>query len=260
MGAVLVVIAVCGMLAQSPAGRPAFDAFEVATIKPAGPEVGRFIRMQSAHRFFAKNHTLKSLIGAAYNLTPRAISGGPAWVDSDRYDILAGTPGEVRPNPEEQMSMLRVRLADRFRLSFHRERKELPIYALTVAKGGSRLKDSKGTPDGLPDLVNVVFSDHILLPARNATMAQFAWMMQRAVVDRPVVDRTGLTGRYDFDLEWAHDETQFGGQLNRTASGDGPVRPDLFAAMRDQLGLRLEATKGPVDVFVIDRAERPSEN
>src|SRR5579863_6924532 len=134
------IIASSGMFAQSPA-RPAFDAFEVATIKPTAPDSrGRYIMMQSAHRFFAKDYSLKALVGAAYNLTPQAISGGPAWIESDRYDILAGTPGEVRPTLDEQMSMLRNLLADRFKLTFHREQKELSLYALAVAKGGPKLK------------------------------------------------------------------------------------------------------------------------
>jgi uncharacterized protein (TIGR03435 family) len=96
--------------------------------------------MQSAHRFYVKNYSLKSLVGAAYNLTPRAISGGPAWAGSDHYDILAGTPGEVQPTLDEQMSMLRKLLGDRFKLTFHREQKEFSIYALTVAKNGPKLK------------------------------------------------------------------------------------------------------------------------
>jgi uncharacterized protein (TIGR03435 family) len=258
-----VLISATGIFAQSPAARPAFDEFDVATIKPAVDEQsGAFIRMQSAHRFYVKNYSLKSLVGAAYNLTPRAISGGPAWAVSDHYDILAGTPGEVQPNLDEQMSMLRKLLADRFKLTFHREQKEFSIYALTVAKNGSRLKESTAPPDKLPELVSVVFPDRVLLPARNATMAEFAsHLMNRGVLDRPVVDQTGLLGKYDFDLEWADDETQFGGKLRKRASpDDGSDKPDFFAAVPQQLGLRLDATKGLVDVLVIDQVERPSEN
>jgi len=258
-----VIVAACGMFAQSPPSRPAFDAFEVATIKPAvDDQKGAYIKMQSAHRFLVKNYTLNSIVGAAWNLTPRAISGGPAWAESDRYDILAGTPGDVQPNLDEQMSMLRKLLADRFKLTFHREQKEFSIYALTVAKGGPKLKESAAPPDKLPDLISVVFPDRVLLPARNATIAEFAsHFMSRGVLDRPVVDKTGLAAKYDFDLEWADDETQFGGQLRKRASADnGLDKPDLFAAVQQQLGLRLDATRGPVDVLVIDKAERPSEN
>jgi uncharacterized protein (TIGR03435 family) len=261
--AMMSLILAAGMFAQSPAARPAFDEFEVATIKPAvSDQKGAYIKMQSTHRFYVKYYTLKSIIAAAYNITPRAVSGGPAWVDSDRYDILAGTPGEVQPNPDEQMSMLRKLLADRFKLTFHREEKEFSIYALTVAKNGPKLKESTAPPDKLADLISVVFPDRVLLPARNTTTAQFASQFtNRGVLDRPVVDRTGLSGKYDFDLEWADDETQFGGQLRKRAStDDGPDKPDLFAAVQQQLGLRLDATKGPIEVLVIDNVARPSEN
>jgi uncharacterized protein (TIGR03435 family) len=235
------------------------DAFEVATIKLADPGPGRFMKMQSTHRFYAKGHTLKTLICGAYNLTPRAVSGGPGWIDSERYDIVAGTPGEGRPNLDEQMAMLRKLLSDRFQLTFHREEKQMSIYSITVAKGGSKLKESALPADGLPELINVVYPDHIKLPARNATIAQFASMMQRGVLDLPVVDQTGLTGRYDFDLEWAPDESQFGGQLRRATNPD-ESRPSLFAAMQEQLGLKMQTAKGPVSAIVVDRAERPSEN
>lgn len=260
----IAVIAASGMFAQSPVVSPAFDAFEVATIKPSAQDSrGRYIRMQSAHRFFAKDYSLKALVGAAYNLTPQAISGGPAWIESDRYDILAGTPGNVRPTLDEQMSMLRNLLADRFKLTFHREQKELSLYALAVAKGGPKLKESSAPPDALPELVSVVYPEdgggvRIVLPARNATMAQFASIMNRAILDRPVVDQTGLSGKFDFDLEWTPDETQFGGNVP-PGTPEHP-KPDLFAAMQQQLGLRLEATKGPIEALVIDRVERPSEN
>src|SRR5580658_7671377 len=260
---IAILVSAAGLLAQSPAPRPAFNEFEVATIKPAADEQsGAFIRMQSAHRFHVKNYSLKSLVGAAYNLTPRAISGGPAWAVSDHYDILAGTPGEIQPNLDEQMSMLRKLLADRFKLTFHRDQKEFSIYALSITKNGPKLKESTAPPEKLPELVSVVFPDRVLLPARNTTMAEFAsHLMNRGVLDRPVVDKTGLSGKYDFELEWADDETQFGGKLRKRASAeDGSDKPDFFAAVQQQLGLRLDATKGLVDVLIIDQVERPSEN
>ena len=258
---VALLIAAGGMFAQSAARRPAFDAFEVASIKPADPDSqgGRYITMPSPNRFVVRNYTLRRLVGAAYNLNPRQISGGPAWAESDRYDILAQTPGSIRPSLDEQMEMLKKLLAERFKLVFHREAKELSAYALTIAKGGMMMKESTAPGDAPAELINTVFPDHIRLPARNATMAQFASMMQRAVLDRPMLDRTGLSGKYDFDLEWAYDETQFGGQLPAVNS-DAPPRPDLFAALRQQLGLKLEATRGSVQVVVIDSVERPSAN
>jgi uncharacterized protein (TIGR03435 family) len=261
--AAALILAASGMFAQSPPTRPAFDSFEVATIKPTTldwPAGGRFMRMQTAHQFVARNYTLRVILAAAWNLTPRAISGGPAWVDSDRYDILAEAPGQVRPTTDEQMSMLRKLLSERFSLTFHREQKEFSIYALTIAKNGSKLTASTPTtsPEGSPPLVFVLSPDGARLAARDATMGDLAWVMQRSALDRPVVDKTGLHGRYDFDLEWTPDETQFGGNVP-TVSPEHP-KPDLFAAMQEQLGLRLEATKGPIEALVIDRVERPSDN
>jgi uncharacterized protein (TIGR03435 family) len=242
--------------------RSQFDAFEVATIKPTGPNpTGRWIRMQSANRFEARNHAVRTLIAAAYDLSPQAISGGPAWVDSDHWDILAKAPGDVRPDLGEQMSMLRQLLSERLKLVFHREAKELPIYTLSVSKGGSKLKDSSispdATPEGPPPLVFVLSPTLARLPARYATMAEFASLLQRSPLDRPVVDRTGLSGRYDFDLEFAPDERLWAGILPRPENGD---KPDFFKAVQGQLGLRVDATRGPVDALVIDRIEFPSEN
>jgi uncharacterized protein (TIGR03435 family) len=218
--------------------------------------------MLSTSEFAAKNHALKTVIAAAYDLSPRAISGGPTWVDSDRYDIVARTPGGVRPNLNEQMSMLRTLLSDRFHLALHREQKELRAYALTIAKGGPKLKESTvsgdASPQGPPPLISVVSPQLVRLPGRYATMAELASVMQRAVLDDPVVDKTGLTARYDFDLEFTPDESLFGGALGKGA--DDSAKPGLFAAIQQQLGLRLEATRGLVSLLIIDHVEHPSEN
>jgi uncharacterized protein (TIGR03435 family) len=225
--------------------------------------------MPSAHQFIAKNYPLRMLIGVAFNLPQRAISGGPEWIDSDHYDIVAATPGEVRPTLDEQMSMLQRLLADRFELTFHREKKEFSIYAITLANNGPRLKQSTASvasngEDEAPALLMTVYPaasggiDRVVMPGRNATVAQFASVLQRAVFDRPVVDQTGLSGKYDFELEWTPDDTQFGGTLPQ-----GPPdseKPGIFAAVQEQLGLRLEATRGPVDTIVINRVARPTEN
>jgi uncharacterized protein (TIGR03435 family) len=258
-------LSVSGVLAQS-AGqrattpRPKFDAFEVATIKPVDPDAkaGRYIVMQGTNRFVEKAYTLKLLIAAAYDLNPRTISGGPGWIESDHYDIVAVTPGEVRPTHDEQMSMLRNLLTDRFKLTFHREEKVFSIYELEVAKNGPKLKASTSPPDDPPALISTVYPQRIVMPARNVTMSDLTRLMQRAILDRPVVDKTGLSGRYDFDLEWAPDETQFGGEVP-AASVEAQAAP-LFSAIQQQLGLRLEATRGPVQALVVDKAERPSAN
>jgi uncharacterized protein (TIGR03435 family) len=247
-----------GIFAQSP-------AFEVATIKLTPPDFrGRYIRMEGAE-FVVRNNELRRLIAGAWNLTPRAVTGGPAWIDSDHYDIVARTPGEGRPNTDEQMAMLRELVTSRFHLTFHREPKEFSIYTLTVARTGSKLKESAASADAQPEIVNVVHPDLdggfiLQLPARNATMAQFTSMMQRGMLDRPVVDKTGLAGKYDFDLEWSPDESQFDGQLAKPPGSGPATKPSLFEALQQQLGLRLEATRGPIDTLVIDRVERPSDN
>ncbi len=258
-------LSVSGVLAQSAPQRPTtprpkFEEFEVATIKPVDPDAkaGRYIVMQGANRFVEKAYTLKLLIAAAYDLNPRTISGGPGWIESDHYDIVAVTPGEVRPTHEEQMSMLRHLLTDRFKLTFHREEKVFSIYELEVAKNGPKLKASTSPPDDPPALISTVYPQRIVMPARNVTMSDLTRLMQRAILDRPVVDKTGLSGRYDFDLEWAPDETQFGGEVP-AASTEAQAAP-LFSAIQQQLGLRLEATRGPIQALVVEKAERPSAN
>jgi uncharacterized protein (TIGR03435 family) len=245
------------LAAQAPQPGP---AFEVATIKPveSTPKSPRYIVMQGPHRFVEKDYTLKLLIAAAYNLNPKAVSGGPSWIESDHYDILALAPGEKQPSHDEQMAMLRTLLADRFKLAFHHEAKVFSIYTLEIAKSGSKLNSSTAPETDQPALVSTVYPQRILMPARNASMADFASVLQRAILDRPVVDKTGLTGRYDFNLEWAPDESQFSGDVG-AAPSDTPV-PPFFTAVQQQLGLRLEATRGPIETIVVDHAERPSAN
>ena len=242
--------------------RPQFEQFEVATIKPTGPQPGgRWIRMQSVDRFEVRNHAVRTLIAAAFDMSPQAISGGPTWVDSDHWDIQAKTPGNIRPNLNQQMGMLRDLLRERFKLTFHREQKRMRIYSLTVAKGGPKLKESQvstdASPAGPPPLVFVLSPTVIRLPARYATMSELASLLQRSPLERPVVDQTGLAGRYDFDLEFAPDERLWGGMLERPDNTD---KPDLFKALQEQIGLRLEATTGSVETIVIDTVEQPSAN
>jgi uncharacterized protein (TIGR03435 family) len=255
------------VLASGQTIRPAFSGFEVATIKPAGSDdlkAGRYIRMQSAHRFEVKNYTANGLIAAAYDLNPRAISGGPGWSGSDRYEIMAVAPGDQRPTYDEQMAMLRKLLAERFNFTFHREKKEFSIYELTVVKGGPKFMASSAPFDEASNVTSTLFPadsggiDHALMPAHNVTMQEIASVLQRGILDRPVVDKTGLSGRYDFNLEWTPDDSQFGGQLPPGAPDSD--RPGLFTAVQQQLGLRIEPTRGFLEALVIDRLDRPSAN
>src|SRR5215831_2974445 len=121
---------------QTPAQKP---TFEVASIKPSTPgDRAKFATMQGGHQFVVRNYKVKELVAFAYNLPPRLVSGGPAWVDMDSYDILAATPGEGHPDRDGQMAMMRTLLAARFMLTFHIEPKEFSVYLLTVVKGGIR--------------------------------------------------------------------------------------------------------------------------
>lgn len=252
-----------GMQTNSSSGT-AGNSFEVASIKPTAPDWtrGRYIRMEGAHEFVVRNHVLRTLIAAAYNLNPKTVSGGPEWVDSGHFDIVAETPGKAPPSYDEQMTMLQMLLADRFGLKFHRERRNLPVYALTIAKGGPKLKESTSSPDAFPEgpppLIFTVLLPTVHLPARYATMSELASVFQRAVLDRPVVDETGLSGRYDFDLDFTPDETEWDGAFaGRVGESD---KPGLYTAIQEQLGLKLEATTGPVEALVIDHIEEPTAN
>ena len=237
--------------------RPKFDAFEVATVKPVDVDAkaGRMFRMDGTHRWVATNFTLQALIGLGYDMNPRTISGGPDWMDSQHFNIEAVTPGDVRPTRLEQMQMLRALLVDRFGLKFHREEKEMAIYALTVTKGGVKLKVA-AKPDDQPQIFGVVYPDRIEVPARSVTMDDFVAMLQRATLDKPTVNRTGLAGKFDFDLKWAQDSSQYGGEVPKAP--DDAQNPPLFTAVQEQLGLKLEATRGMVSTMVVDGAAKPS--
>lgn len=233
--------------------------FEVATIKPTKPGTqGRAFRI-SGHQFSTINTSVSDLIIEAYGLHARQITGGPSWMESDKYDLLAQPDIDGQLNPQQLKIMIQKLLADRFKLTFHRDKKELSVYAIVVGKTGPKLTKSEST-GAFPGLF---FRGLGNLPARNATMAEFAAVMQAAVLDRPVVDQTGLTGRYDFLLTWTPDQSQFvglGATVPPPPADNADAPPDLFTAFQQELGLRLESTKAPVEVLVIDHVEKPSEN
>jgi uncharacterized protein (TIGR03435 family) len=196
------------------------------------------------------------MITFAYDLHAKQIVGAPAWAEHDRYDMDAQPDGQGQPSLKQWKMMMQKVLADRFKLSFHREKKELPVYAITVARGGPKLTKSQGDPNGLPGLF---FRALGVLPATNASMADLAGVMQSTVLDRPVVDHTGITGKFDFTLTWTPDESQFRSLDVRVPRPADPstAPPDLFTAMQQQLGLRLETTRALTDVIVIDHVEKP---
>jgi uncharacterized protein (TIGR03435 family) len=235
--------------------------FEVASIKPSQPgDPGGGIRpAPGGERYVASNVTLKLLITVAYRIKADQVAGGPAWMDADRYDMNA--KAERPSSMEELHAMLQDLLADRFKLRFHRESKELPIYALIVDNDGPKLKPHEARSAGDPWIDQTV--DHFPQTTWHATFAPmdyFAWRLSM-ILDRPVVDQTKLKGGYDFDLKFTQQlppDFPPGGLLN-----GAPVDtsgPTIFEAIRRQLGLKLEREKGPVDILVIDHAEKPVEN
>jgi uncharacterized protein (TIGR03435 family) len=232
-------------------------SFEVATIKPSKPgQPGRAFRV-NGREFSTINTSVSDMMVFAYGVHARQVTGGPDWFEKDKYDVLAKPDVDGQPNDKQLKSMVQKLLADRFKLTFHRDKKELSVYAIVVAKGGPKLTKSESDAP-FPSLF---FRGLGNLPARNATMADFAGVMQSAVLDKPVVDLTGLTGRFDFSLMWTPDEFQFGGLgVKPPAPSDKDTQPDLYTAFQQQLGLRLESTKAQAEVLVIDHVERPSEN
>jgi uncharacterized protein (TIGR03435 family) len=243
------------------APKPMTDAgavFDVATIKPSIPDRPGKLFTVKGRQVLTINTSVNDLMTMAYEVHTRQITGGPSWLESDKYDITGQPVGQGLPSLPQMRAMIRQLMTDRFKLTFHREKRELSAYAITVAPGGPKMTKNDGNPNGLP---NLLFRGLGNLPGSNATIADLASVMQTAVLDRPVVDRTGLPGRYDFTLLWTPDETQFN-QMGVRVPPPSPdaTAPVLFTAFQEQLGLKLESTKAPVDVIVIDRIERPSEN
>jgi uncharacterized protein (TIGR03435 family) len=239
-----------------PMAADADPAFDVTSLKLSNSERrGKGFGTRGTE-YFTFNTTLSDMIVVAYNLNRRQIVGAPGWVDSVKYDLLAKPGGEGQPNQRQWKIMFQKMMVDRFQLGFHREKKELTVYAIVSGKGAPKITRSQSDPNGP---ISLVFHGPGDLPAKNVTMAQFAGILQSSVLDRPVVDQTGISGRYDFHLVWTPDESQL-----RPTDGARPDDPDappnLFAAMQEQLGLRLISTKAEVDVLVIDHAEKASEN
>ena len=233
--------------------------FEVATIKPSQPDrQGKGITIRGG-KLLTINTTLGDLVTFAYGMHLKQITGAPPWLESEKYDIEAKPEAEGQPNDKQLKTMLQRLITERFKLAFHRDKKELSVYALTVGKAGPKLTKSEGDPNSLPGLGFRGLGDLI---TRNATMADFAGLLQAAVLDRPVLDQTGLAGRFDFGLKWTPDQFQFAGMGMKvpppSTAADAP--PELFRAIQEQIGLKLEPTKAQTEVLVIDHVEKPSAN
>jgi uncharacterized protein (TIGR03435 family) len=243
--------------AMDPNANPAFD---VATIKPnpGGPGIGFGIRGRTFSTF---NTSLADLIVYAYDVHNKQILNGPDWIDKDKYDITGVPDAEGAPNNRQWKMMVQKLLAERFQLTYHHDKREMPVYVLSVAKGGPRnLNKSDATGEGFSVPIRNI-PGGFTMPIRNATMFDFtSFALQGAVLDRPVLDQTGIEGRYDFTLTWATLGTEFGGSAPAPQQATENPPANLFTAIQEQLGLKLEAVKAPADVMVIDKAEKPSAN
>jgi len=241
----------------------AVPQFDVVTIKPTAPDTKSMGFMNNGRHILAENMTVNDIVSFAYGVHGKQISGAPAWFGSDRFDVDGVPDVEGELNLKQMQGMYRKLLDDRFNLRFHREKRELSVYAMTVAKSGPKLTKSQGDPTGSPDQTfTEISSRSVVLRETNATMSDFALNMQASAMDRPVVDQTGITGRFDFTLKWTPDETQFGTLgMRLSPPGDDPnASPGLFTAIQEQLGLKLVQAKGPVEVLVGDHVEYPTAN
>src|SRR6267143_175419 len=279
----LVVLAVFGMLSQGAAQTK--PSFEVATVKPSASVDNRIAIMgQPGGRFVATNATLKMLMGVAYRVRDFQISGGPNWVGTDRWNIEAraeegsippqtGLPDPTVPNP--LMLMVQSLIEDRCQLKMHRETKELPVYELVAAKGGSKMKLSEDQgPMRPPERA----SPPPALPQRGGPMPRGSMRMLRGDLEangvplfnfiqalsqqlgRTVIDKTELKGFYDIRLQWTPELGQ--GPLIPGGPEPPPPPPDnsgpsIFTAIQEHLGLRLESARGPVEVLMIDSVQKP---
>ena len=246
MTAALLLIGV--LLAQ------AFDAASVKRSQP-GSVGGSTFQFLSGGGLKVENGTLKGLIETAYNVRDFQISGGPGWLNSERYDLLArSASGEPAVLRAEEMRATRVKLqsllAERFQLKVHRETRELQEYALTLDRKGSKLIVEAPLTSSTDSRTGIQSTCGHMTGTR-ASMANLTVYLSRQL-NRPVVDRTGLTAQYNFELEWTPD-------LNPCAES-ADTAPSIFTALQDQLGLKLDSIKGPVETLVVDRAEKPVED
>ena len=240
-------------------------AFEVATIKPANPEDHRKNFNFEGRIFSAENYNVEDLIALAYGVHSKQIAGEPGWFATTLYDIEGIPDAEGRPNQQQKYAMIQKLLADRFHLVFHYEKRELSVYAITVAKDGPRLTPSAASAN---DPESFRWHNRLGdLRIKNMTVAEFVVWFQKNVTDKPLIDRTGLTGRYDFALTWTPGESEFpqfrrtcGFNPSPTADDNLKAPPNLYKAFQEQLGLKLQSIRAPVDIMVIDHAERPSPN
>jgi uncharacterized protein (TIGR03435 family) len=257
-----ITICACGAVrAQDAAGdkqaKPAMmpksadPDWEVVTVKPSDPNAKSDHLDASGRHVVFENEPVENLLWFGYHVQKNQIANAPEWVKTERWDVdgLADVDGE--PNVAQLQALARKVLAERFGLKLHREQREMPVFALRAAKGGPKLMVNTSDPNGQPnEHRKAAGAGWHMYAFTNTSMPVFVLDILGSV-DRPILDQTGLKGRYDFQLKWLTDESH---------SMDPDAPPGLFTAIQEQLGLKLEAVKAPVDVMVIDKVERPGAN
>jgi len=223
---------------------PAGPQFAAATVKPSNTVDNSSSYNTNNGRVTVRNMTLKQLIGAAYSVKDFQISGGPGWMEADRFSIDA--VAEAKSTQKELAGMMQSLLGARFQLAIRRESRPFSGYAMVVAKGGMKIQPVEGEGSSMN-------TNNGKLRTKHASMDRLAdWVARQ--VGRPVVNETGVEGGFDFTLEWVPERGP------RTDSSEAPSGPSLFTALTEQVGVRLESKKVPIEVLVIERAEKPAEN
>lgn len=263
----LVSLVVLPLRAQDPIhpmAPNADPAFEVSTIKPASPDDTTKNFYFAGRIFHAENYNVEDLIALGYGYHARQIANEPAWFASKLYDIegVPDTPG--LPNMQQKFTMIRKLLVERFHLSYHMEKRTMRCYVLTVAGNGPKLTPSRSGPN---DPSYFQWQGHLgSLRVTNMSIPDFVVWFQKNDTDKPMLDHTNLTGRYSFTLVWSPGGSEFpqfrrtGGFTTTSDSSESAKLPSLSKAFEEQLGLKFESTRAPVDIMVIDHADRPSAN
>ena len=244
---IIVLIAMIAVNSIAVLGQSTVSKFEIASVKlrTVKPPPGSSFGPAPGGRFNAIGINVATMIIYAYDVKLYQISGATEWMYAEAYDIAAKAPTESTLTIEQVRPMLQALLADRFALKFHPGTKEMQVYALKIGKKGPKVKLS--SPAATPS-VNYRMGALSQMNFAKTSLPQFARALSN-FADRPVIDRTNLKGNYDVKLEWNSDDAQPDSRA-----------PGLFTAIQEQLGLKLEAQKGPVEMMLIDHAERPSEN
>jgi uncharacterized protein (TIGR03435 family) len=254
----------------APATAAKLPAFDVISVKTNNSAAHQITMNFSPDGIRVTNMPIQFILRDAFGVNDDQLINAPGWAKSVAYDIEAKVAPDDVPalknlSREQRAAMMLNILTDRFKLAYHRETRTLPEYALAIAKGGSKLQEVKPTTDenGKPRGNRMMMSD-TSLTADGLDMSSVARLLSQRI-GRPIVDKTGLTGKYSFKLEWAnepHDGEGPGGPAHDAgpggASASGDTGPSIFNALQEQLGLKLDSEKGPVEVIVIDHLEQPA--